>query len=113
MKKELRQRHYVCEKYKGHCAYCGKHIEYQDMQVDHLWPKKYGLKGKTVNDIENLMPSCRRCNHYKRSNRLEEYRRMIQTLNDRIFKTYIGKVAIDYGTVRSQKWNGLFYFERN
>lgn len=26
----------IYNKYSGHCAYCGKEIEYKDMQVDHL-----------------------------------------------------------------------------
>lgn len=29
----------IYRKYDGHCAYCGKSIEYKDMQVDHLVPK--------------------------------------------------------------------------
>lgn len=29
-------RNLVYEKYKGHCAYCGKPIDYKDMQVDHF-----------------------------------------------------------------------------
>jgi 5-methylcytosine-specific restriction endonuclease McrA len=28
----------VYNKYNGHCAYCGKELEYKDMQVDHLIP---------------------------------------------------------------------------
>lgn len=28
----------VYAKYNGHCAYCGRKIEYKDMQVDHLIP---------------------------------------------------------------------------
>ncbi len=40
MKKEDRLKIY--RKYDGHCAYCGKSIEYKDMQVDHLVPKNRG-----------------------------------------------------------------------
>lgn len=34
MKKEERLR--VYKMYDGHCAYCGKSIKYEDMQVDHI-----------------------------------------------------------------------------
>lgn len=61
----------IYEKCNGHCAYCGKHIKYKEMQVDHIRPKREWIEaleeGQNVNDINNLNPSCRRCNHYKRS----------------------------------------------
>lgn len=28
----------VWEKYNKHCAYCGKEIEYKQMQIDHIEP---------------------------------------------------------------------------
>ena len=68
MKKEDRLKIY--RKYDGHCAYCGKSIEYKDMQVDHLVPKNRGCysrwsdkEGKFVvfhgdDSMENYMPSC-------------------------------------------------------
>lgn len=37
MKKEDRIK--VWEKYGHHCAYCGKEIKFEDMQVDHFIPK--------------------------------------------------------------------------
>ena len=49
----------VYEKYNGHCAYCGKAIAIRDMQVDHILPKRNG----GTDDIDNLNPSCRLCNH--------------------------------------------------
>ncbi|MCI5852291.1 MAG: HNH endonuclease [Clostridiales bacterium] len=38
--KHIRQQ--VYEKYGGHCAYCGKALEYKEMQVDHLIPLRSG-----------------------------------------------------------------------
>lgn len=29
----------VYKKFDGHCAYCGRHIAYNDMQVDHFKPR--------------------------------------------------------------------------
>jgi predicted RNA-binding Zn-ribbon protein involved in translation (DUF1610 family) len=115
----------VHEKYNGHCAYCGKEIDYKDMQVDHMHPKcqghlyesersreYYNLKGENVDSFENLMPACRRCNHYKRSYRLDDFRKMIKTLNERVVKAYIAKVALDFCTIELKEWDGMFYFEK-
>lgn len=66
MKKEERLR--VYKMYDGHCAYCGKSIKYEDMQVDHIVPKDRGhysrwsdKDGKFVvshgeDNIRNYMP---------------------------------------------------------
>ena len=35
-----KQREVIYDKYNGHCAYCGKKIEYKDMQVDHVIPQR-------------------------------------------------------------------------
>ncbi len=123
MKKEKRVE--VWEKYGKRCAYCGKELEFIDMQVDHLTPKNmshlytnkrsrgyYNLQGDNVDSFENLMPSCRRCNHYKRSYSLEDFRRLMKTLHKRISGQYIDKVAIDYGIIKLTPFSGKFYFER-
>ena len=63
-----------------HCAYCGKKLKKQKLEVDHviavdavkkrLLPKLFIiLTGiKNVNDPKNLVASCRRCNR-KKSNK--------------------------------------------
>ncbi len=113
-RQELRQK--VWLKYNKHCAYCGKELEYKDMQIDHLKPLAYAPfpddKKSEVNSFENLMPSCRRCNHYKRANNLEQFRRLIETLHERIESQYIMKVAIDYGVIEIRPFNGKFYYEQ-
>lgn len=106
MKKELRQA--VYNKYSGHCAYCGKEIKYSEMQVDHQIAQRNG----GTDDIENLYPSCRRCNHYKRAQGLESFRDYIKTLHERIASDYIVKVGLDYGIVEFKPFVGKFYFER-
>ena len=95
-------------KFNKHCAYCGKELEYKDMQVDHMWPKTFGGNSEII----NLMPPCRRCNHYKRANNINVFRRLMNTLHQRISNLYIGKVAIDYGIITVKPFNGLFYFEK-
>ena len=119
----------VYNKYGKRCSYCGKHLLYNEMQVDHLIPRCMGQKPneraskkrikfytefhKKIENLDNLMPSCRRCNHYKRSLSLKDFRRLLRTLDERIKDHYINKVAIDYGIITSVvPWDGVFYFER-
>ncbi len=103
-----KERDEVYQKYNGHCAYCGKKIEFGEMQVDHIKSKRSGGE----NDLENYNPSCRRCNHYKRSLDLEKFRAYIKTLHERIAKDYIVKVGLDFGIVKLKPFDGTFYYEK-
>lgn len=98
----------VYDKYSGHCAYCGKAINIKDMQVDHILPKRNG----GTDDIDNLNPSCRLCNHYKRAADIETFRNdLLGGLLDRLMKIYIFRVALDYGIISINGWGNKFYFE--
>lgn len=117
MRKQLTkaQRMQVYEKYSGHCAYCGRIISYNEMQVDHLDPVRniYKLPEDEICSMENYMPACRRCNHYKRANPLEAWRRMIEEIPYKLERdSYIYKVGIDYGLVEPKPKKVVFYFER-
>lgn len=58
------KREAVYRKYDGHCAYCGHEIAYKDMQVDHFQPlRAWGIEDAGTDDLDNLMPACRMCNH--------------------------------------------------
>jgi len=95
--------------------YGGREIEYKDMQVDHIMPKRidrYDILDIGINDIRNKNPSCRRCNHYKRAHTLEYFRKMLLTLHQRVRDIYICKIAEDYGIIKVQEWDGRFWFER-
>lgn len=75
------KREAVYRKYDGHCAYCGREIAYKDMQVDHFYPlRAWGIEDAGTDDFDNLMPACRMCNHYKRANSLETFRRYIEEI---------------------------------
>jgi 5-methylcytosine-specific restriction endonuclease McrA len=104
----------VYNKYGGRCAYCGKAIEFKDMQVDHIMPQHMciGIHTAKLSDINNHNPSCRRCNHYKRGESLIHFRQKLKTLHERIQKIYISKVAEDYGIIKVEPWDGTFYFEK-
>ena len=114
IRKSVREK--VYRKYEGCCAYCGKVMEYQQMQVDHYYPQckaRYYLRRKIdVHAEENLMPTCRRCNHYKRAATPEQFRKLMKTLHERLEKIYILNVAIDFGMATVKPFDGLFYFEK-
>jgi 5-methylcytosine-specific restriction endonuclease McrA len=119
----MTEREVVYNKYQGHCAYCGKEIKFKDMQVDHFHPKHltgwirsprmvelYKLPAE-INDISNKMPSCRRCNHYKRGHTIKGFRILMADIHKRIEKIYINKVALDFGIMRLTPFNGELYYE--
>lgn len=107
-------RQMVYEKCGCKCGYCGKDLKIKEMQVDHISPQWMAgcYPNKDINDFSNLMPTCRRCNHYKRGDTLEEFRRKMKTLHERVCSHYIGKVALDFGIVNITPFNGKFYFEQ-
>lgn len=98
----------VHAKLDGHCGYCGRWIALKEMQVDHMKPRWSG----GTNDPENLMPSCRQCNHYKRADNVEQFRITMSGLHNRIAKIYIHKVAVNFGMADLKPFDGTFYFER-
>ena len=108
----------VYDKYQGHCAYCGKKLEYKDMQLDHMIPRqREHFKKYTEEEIEcfeNYMPSCRRCNHYKRAHSLETFREMIETIPQKLVRdNYIYKVGLDYNLIEEHPHKIEFYFENH
>lgn len=106
------EREQVHLKYYGRCAYCGKKIAYKDMQVDHLIPYRNCTLEKE-NDFDNLMPACRRCNHYKRANSLEGWRKMIEQIPEKLKRdSYIYRVALDYELIEPKPHKVYFYFEK-
>ena len=105
----------VYYKYDGHCAYCGKKLTTKEFQVDHLIPVQRERFGKYTEDqlerFDNYMPTCRRCNHYKRAHSLETFRRYIEEIPKKLAEDYICKVGIDYNLVEFHPQKIKFYFE--
>ena len=124
--KKIRQ--LVHQKYDGHCAYCGKKIAYKDMQVDHVIAYAESIYSGTpedrariqrmiedgsINSMENLMPACRKCNFYKSSLTIEEFRTAIlQELSKSCIKSFQTQLAMQYGILTYHLWDGQFYFEK-
>ena len=108
-------REQVYNKYNGHCAYCGCELEIKDMQVDHVLSvarAKWIKDELDLNNIDNLMPSCRSCNYYKDTCSIETFRKNLSTLMERVRKQYIFRLAEKYGMVQEMNWDGKFYFEK-
>lgn len=104
--KKIRIRIY--EKYSGHCAYCGTELEYKNMQVDHVTPLYTGGE----DELYNMMPACRSCNHYKSTFDVEGYRKYLAGISHRLMRDSIPyQVAIRFGIVRHIKDDVTFYFE--
>lgn len=91
------------------CAYCGCEIDYSDMQVDHATPLRIG----GADEIENMKPSCRSCNHYKATFDVEGFRKYLSGIQKRLMRDSIPyQIAERFGIVEHKSDNVTFYFER-
>jgi 5-methylcytosine-specific restriction endonuclease McrA len=115
----------VYRKYGGKCAYCGINIEKGDMQVDHIFPNKlkhdlnsnymrklYNIIIKNIDDIENLNPSCRKCNIHKHGMRLEVWRNELKRQVEMLRKNPQFDRALRFGLVEIIDIPVVFYFEK-
>jgi 5-methylcytosine-specific restriction endonuclease McrA len=138
-----KKRKQVYEKYNGRCAYTGKPLVDGEWQIDHM-TSRYKTKCNAarsvaekrdwsayqealehVNDIDNLLPSLRIVNHYKRLLDLEGFREYMLTFHKRLAKLpkrtnspstarriiYMNKIADAFGITIEKPFNGIFYFE--
>ena len=80
------------------------------MQVDHMVPKASG----GTDEIENLMPACRLCNHYKRANSLEWFRHSIETIPIKLARDmYTYRVGMAYGFYSDEEKKIMFLYVAN
>lgn len=120
-----KKRQAIFDKFGGLCAYTGKPLG-ADWQVDHQEPLFYcNMYIRDPDRPENLFPSLKIVNHYKRSLTLEQFRLYmisfhlrLQKLphNPRVAKStkrkdYMLKVAEAFGITVDKPFNGKFYFE--
>lgn len=106
----------VYQKYDGHCAYCGKKLNYKEFQVDHLIPIQRETFGKYTEEqlerFENYMPTDRVCNHYKRAHSLETFRRYIEEIPMKLDRdNYIYRIGKKYNLIEEHPRKIKFYFE--
>lgn len=107
------ERKLVYEKMNGHCAYCGCALRYEDMQVDHVVPLNgWSKQGDDV--IDNMLPACRSCNHYKSASTLEGFRNMVEHMPETLFRDSVTyKNAVRFGLVIPNPHPVVFYFEKD
>ena len=98
----------IWNKYNQKCAYCGKNIALKDMQIDHINPKALGGKDKE----ENYNPACRRCNKWKATYSLEQFKEEIQKQVERLRRDVAGfRLAEDFSMIKDCTHKPQFYFE--
>jgi 5-methylcytosine-specific restriction endonuclease McrA len=102
------QRREIYDKCNGHCAYCGVELAYKDMQVDHVKP----FEIYEDDSMDNLLPACRSCNHYKSSFLLYMFRRQIEDWPNVLARNNVTyRNAVRYGLVEPRPRKVKFYFE--
>jgi len=111
----------VYDKCLGHCAYCGVEITLKQMQVDHIEPHWHTLtedqavRAKIVkgsHDLDNLNPSCARCNKWKSTYSVEHFRKVVETSLDRLERdTPNFRLARDFGLIEVKPKSVVFYYE--
>lgn len=98
----------IYNKYGGKCAYCGCVLDYEEMTIDHILPIYRGGTNYPV----NLNPCCKSCNRYKSSNTVEEFRKKVGYILNRLNKnnsTY--KIAKKYNLIEENNHEIKFYYE--
>lgn len=118
MKKQQRQQ--ILEKYGNRCAYCGEDIDLKSMQVDHIRSQRnfyFGRRSEIpdydVHSIQNLNPSCRKCNNFKTGMGLEEFRNELQKQVERArLRSVNFRMAEKFGQIQVNEKPIRFYFEK-
>lgn len=108
LQKNFREKTY--EKYEGHCAYCGREISYKEMEIDFLEPIKTG--GEI--HLSNLLPSCKRCNRYRKNRSIESFRKSLERIPVVLERDSLSyRIAKQFGIIEEQATSVIFYFERS
>lgn len=119
--KHIRQQ--VFDKYGGKCAYCGCELK-KGWNIDHIephwhtWKDEEKLKRivkttKGKNEIDNYNPSCPRCNKWKSTFTVEQFREEISLQTQRLKRDSSNfRMALDYGLLKVINKDVVFYFER-
>jgi len=111
------ERQSIYDKCGGHCAYCGRIIEFSEMQADHVIPMEfydtYKTMGIDLDTVKNMLPACRSCNNYKDTLTLDKFRKAIELwpeVLERNNATY--RNAVRFGMVFQNPHPVKFYFEK-
>lgn len=103
------EREHIFSLCNGHCAYCGCTLAYKDMQVEHIKP----LYICGTDTLDNMLPSCRSCNHYKSTLDLEDFRKWLNGLHNRMLRDNVNYRTLNrFGMISHVDDPLQFYFER-
>ena len=106
-----KERKQVYDKCNGHCAYCGCELNIKDMQIDHI-QSLYWHNGS--NEMDNLLPACRSCNHYKGASTLENFRKNLERMPQVLMRDCVTyRIAARYRLVIPNEQKVVFYFEKH
>lgn len=101
------EREQVRTKFDGRCAYCGVNLG-PKFHVDHVHPKFRG--GDDC--LSNYFPACTRCNLWKKTYTIEEFRNEIEMQIERLRKRVPGfRLAEDFGLIGKSGKEIRFWFE--
>ena len=113
------ERQQIYDMFNGHCAYCGCEITLQQMQIDHkdcvdIYAEIYDAEGKDINSIDNLLPACRSCNHYKHTFTVERFREALKHMPDVLMRDNVTyRNAVRFGLIKHPENPKVkFYFEK-
>ena len=85
-------------------------LDYKDMQVDHIKPLRVGGN----DDISNMLPACRSCNHYKAALDLEQFREYVYQIPKRLKRDSVPfQVGVRFGIIKYSDEPVRFYFEED
>ena len=79
-KKKIKAQLY--EETDGRCAYCGDAL-LEHWQIDHIDPVDRSGRSKlsksVLNDYQNMIASCPRCNRWKKNRNPEEFKKYLKS----------------------------------
>ena len=90
----------VFDKYGGRCTYCTTPLTLGPkgdtaFQVDHLHPRYLG----GADDLDNLVPACRICNHYKSTFSVDQFREQLALIPRRLERHMTYRLAVAHGLI--------------
>ena len=118
-KRQIRQE--VFKKYNGKCAYCGCELQ-KGWHVDHIKPAWHNWDGEDIklrlkiekgkDELDNYNPSCPRCNKWKSTFSIDQFRDEISMQIERLKRDSSSfRMALDYGLIKETETKVKFYFE--
>jgi len=114
--RKIEDRELIRAKFGGRCAYCGQLLD-KVFHIDHVapifrgWDTKPSRAGEDTSD--NLVPACPRCNRWKSTYTLEDFRFEISKQIERMRRDSPSfRLAEDFGQVVVINKPIVFWFEK-